>query len=137
MLYPLSYERFGRTSVDEARSAQLLEVLECRGHAPDPHAAVVHLAALHDGHERAVIDLGDDSGTFAVGLEVEGPPVPPLGRGRVRHCVRVTQPGLGLPRDAPVRLELDHAVVHLVVAEPLEVHLDHEDIADRRDERGW
>ncbi len=67
MLYPLSYERLRANSLREARGAQPVEVLERRGHAPDPHAAVVHVLALDFGHGRAVVDLGDDGGILTVG----------------------------------------------------------------------
>jgi hypothetical protein len=48
----------------------------------------------------------------------------------------VPAPGFWLPADPLVWFELDHVVIHLVVAEMGEVHLHHEDISHRRDHRG-
>src|SRR5262249_14641540 len=113
-----------------------VEPVQCRGHAVDPDPAVVHALALVFRSAGAVVDLGDDGRVRAVGGQLKAPSVPPSGLGgAVWGGVRVAPARLRFPADAPVWLELDDVVVHLIVAVLGVVHPHREDVTDAGDHR--
>ena len=100
-------------------------------HGGEPDPAVLHADPLLLGCLRAVVALGHDRRVRAVRGEPVAPPVAPPGLSGLRRArlgVRVAFARFRLPADQAVLLELDHVVVHLVVAVRLEVHLHHEHV---------
>ena len=109
---------------------QELQLDQRRGHRVAPPLALLDGLAQVGVGTGAVEGLGDHGGPDAIGRELESPSIAAR-LGRVFLPARVRHPGR-LPHQPTSGLVFDHLTAHLVVAEPVVVHVHHERVADAR-----